>query len=88
MRLLHAASDPAKSGPKYTVRTRCPQCGRKHITVFRVRHVSDSFFLQLGHFFRYARHVDPELGATSEMEPVLRCAGRPIFYELRTSRAI
>jgi ribosomal protein L44E len=43
MRSSGAAPDPAKSGAKYTVRTRCPQCGRKHITVFRVRHVSDSF---------------------------------------------
>ena len=31
---------------------------RKHITVFRLRHISDSFFAQLGHFFRYARHFD------------------------------
>jgi hypothetical protein len=37
MRSSRAAPDPAKSGAKYTVRTRCPQCGRKHITVFRVR---------------------------------------------------
>jgi hypothetical protein len=48
----------AKPDAKYTMRTRCPQCGRKHITVFRLRHVSDSFFVQLGHFFRYARHFD------------------------------
>jgi hypothetical protein len=48
----------AGTGAKYTVHSRCPQCGRKHITVFRLRHVSDSFFLQLGHFFRYARHFD------------------------------
>ena len=48
----------AKSDAKYIMRTRCPQCGRKHITVFRLRHVSDSFFLQLGHFFRYAKHFD------------------------------
>ena len=26
--------------------------------VFRLRHVSDSFFVQLGHFFRYAKHFD------------------------------
>jgi hypothetical protein len=50
--------ETAKSGAEYTVRTRCPQCGRKHITVFRLRHVSDSFFVQLGHFFRYAKHFD------------------------------
>ena len=48
----------AKSSAEYTVRTRCPQCGRKHITAFRLRHVSDSFFVQLGHFFRYAKHFD------------------------------
>jgi hypothetical protein len=41
----------AKSDAKYTMRTRCPQCGREHIIVFRLRHVSDSFFVQLGHFF-------------------------------------
>jgi hypothetical protein len=50
--------ETAKFGAEYTVRTRCPQCGRKHITVFRLRHVSDSIFVQLGHFFRYARHFD------------------------------
>jgi hypothetical protein len=48
----------AKSDAKYTMRTRCPQCGREHITVFRLRHVSDSFFVQLGHFFHYAQHFD------------------------------
>jgi hypothetical protein len=48
----------AKFDAKYTVRTRCPQCGRKHITVFRLRHVSDSCFVQLGDFFRYAKHFD------------------------------
>ena len=42
----------------YTLRTRCPQCGRKHITVFRLRHVSDSFFMRLEDFFRYRRHLD------------------------------
>ena len=58
MRSSLASLQPRKSAAKYTVRTRCPQCGRKHITVFRLRHVSDSFFVQLGHFFRYARHFD------------------------------
>ena len=48
----------AKSDAKYTLRTRCPQCGRNHITVFRLRHVSDSIFVQLGQFFRYAKHFD------------------------------
>jgi len=79
MRLSVAGLETEKSKAKYTVRTRCPQCGRKHITVFRLRHVSDSFFLQLGHFFRYARHFDflrlrwlHKLGATSELEPHLK----------------
>jgi hypothetical protein len=58
MRSSLASLQPRKPAAKYTVRTRCPQCGRKHITVFRLRHVSDSFFVQLGHFFRYARHFD------------------------------
>ena len=58
MRSSLASLEANKSGAKYTVRTRCPQCGREHITVFRLRHVSDSFFVQLGHFFRYARHFD------------------------------
>ena len=58
MRSSLASLEPKKSGAKYTVRTRCPQCGREHITVFRLRHVSDSFFVQLGHFFLYARHFD------------------------------
>jgi len=48
----------SKSDAKYTMRARCPRCGRKHITVFRLRHVSDGFFVQLGFFFRYARHFD------------------------------
>ena len=48
MRSSLASLEPTKSGAKYSVRTRCPQCGRKHITVFRLRHVSDSFFVQLG----------------------------------------
>jgi hypothetical protein len=65
MRLLLARLRPAKSEANYTkseanytMSARCPQCGRKHITVFRLRHVSDSLFLQLGHFFRYARHFN------------------------------
>jgi len=52
------SSGAAKSHAKYTMRTRCPRCGRKHITVFRLRHVSDGFFVQLGQFFRYAKHFD------------------------------
>ena len=48
----------SKSDAKYTMRGRCPHCGRNHITIFRLRHVSDSLFLHLGHFFRYARHFD------------------------------
>jgi hypothetical protein len=58
MRSSLAGSEPTKFGAKYAVSTRCPQCGRKHITVFRLRHVSDSFFVQLGQFFRYAKHFD------------------------------
>jgi hypothetical protein len=50
--------ETTKFGAQYTVRTHCPQCGRKHITVFRLRHVSDNLFVQLGQFFRYARHFD------------------------------
>lgn len=41
---------------KYAVTTRCPQCGRDHITAWRLRHVSDSLFAVIGDFFRYARH--------------------------------
>jgi hypothetical protein len=58
MRSLIARLGSAKTDAKYDMRTRCPQCGRKHITVFRLRHVSDSFFGQVGDFFRYARHFD------------------------------
>ena len=38
-----ARREPARSGANYTMLTRCRQCRRKHITVFRLRHVSDSF---------------------------------------------
>jgi hypothetical protein len=58
MKSAPAWLETAKSNAEYTVRARCPQCGRKHITVFRLRHVSDSFYVQLGHFFRYAKHFD------------------------------
>ena len=56
-------SGPARFRPdraeiKYTIRAKCPQCGRQHITVFRLRHVSDGFFVQLGQFFRFAKHID------------------------------
>lgn len=50
---------------KYAVTGRCPQCGREHITIFRLRHISDSFFARLGEFFRYAEHERPD-GATCE----------------------
>ena len=40
MRSSLASLEPARPDAKYSVRTRCPQCGRKHITVFRLRHVS------------------------------------------------
>ncbi len=56
MKSSPARLETAKSGAEYTVRTRCPQCGRKHMTVFRLWRASDSFFVQLGHFFRYAKH--------------------------------
>ena len=58
MRSPIARFGSAKLDAKYVMGTRCPQCGRKHITVFRLRHVSDSIFVQLGHFFRYAKHFD------------------------------
>ena len=72
----------AKSDVKYTVRARCPQCGRKHITVFRLRHVSDSLFLQLGQFFRYARHFDYQRlrwCSNSGQHPDWRPSARAIF---------
>jgi hypothetical protein len=55
MKSLPAWLGTAKSSAEYTVRTRCPQYGRKHITAFRLR-LSDSFFVQLGHFSGYAKH--------------------------------
>jgi hypothetical protein len=58
MKLFAARFNPASSDAKYTMRVRCPQCGRRHITVFRLRHVSDGWFLQLGQYFRYARHLN------------------------------
>ncbi len=45
-------------GTLYRVRTRCPECGRRHVTVFRLRHISDNFFMHLGAFYRYAWHFD------------------------------
>ena len=74
MRLLLAWLEPRNSGVQYTVRTRCPQCGREHITVFRLLCLGQ-LFVKLEHFFRYARHFDfhrlllvHKLGATSELE--------------------
>jgi hypothetical protein len=43
---------------QYCVTTTCPKCGREHITVFKLRHISDSFFRKLGEGYRYARHFD------------------------------
>lgn len=43
---------------EYTVVSPCPTCGRRHITVFKLRHRSDSFFTKVGDFYRYARHFD------------------------------
>lgn len=56
---------PQKPDHKYTVTGRCPQCGREHVTIFRLRHLSDSLFGQLGRFFQYAAHETPD-GATCE----------------------
>jgi len=44
----------------YTVEARCPKCGRDHITVFKLRHVSDSLFEAFDKFFRYATHDDAD----------------------------
>ena len=67
--------ETTKFGAQYTVRTHCPQCGRKHITVFRLRHVSDNLFVQSGAIFPLRKalrlpapalvHV---LGTTSELD--------------------
>jgi len=43
---------------KYCVQSRCPQCGREHITTWRLRHISDSMFARIGEFFRYEVHDD------------------------------
>ncbi len=53
---------------KYSVQTRCPKCQREHITVFRLRHISDEMLrklsdLKLGDFFCYTVHTDLQ-GAT------------------------
>lgn len=53
-----AVDHPRAERAKYSVKSACPVCGRKHITVFRLRHVSDSFFAPLSNFYRYARHFN------------------------------
>ncbi len=40
------------------ITTPCPVCGRQHITVFRLRHLSDSIFRKVGQYYRYAKHFD------------------------------
>ena len=77
MKSSPAWRETAKSGVEYTVRTRCPQCGRKHITAFRLRHVSDGFFVQLGHFFFATQST-----LTSDV-----CAGAQTRGNLRTGAA-
>lgn len=44
----------------YEVKSSCPKCGRNHVTVFKLRHISDSFFAKLGDFYEYAVHSDPQ----------------------------
>ena len=40
------------------ISTACPQCFRQHITVFKLRHISDNFFRRLGEFYAYEVHED------------------------------
>jgi len=40
------------------ITTACPQCGRQHITVFKLRHITDSVFGRLGQFYKYDEHTD------------------------------
>ncbi len=40
----------------YSVKAKCPKCNREHITVFKLRHISDSVFASLSSFFRYEEH--------------------------------
>jgi hypothetical protein len=42
------------------ITTACPQCGRQHVTVFKLRHISDSFFRKLGEFYQYSKHADDD----------------------------
>jgi len=42
----------------HPITTTCPVCGREHITVFRLRHISDDFFRRVGLYYRYARHFN------------------------------
>jgi hypothetical protein len=67
--------ETAKSGAEYTVRTRCPQCGRKHITVLsagaRVRQLlrATGAVLPLREALRLpAPALVHKLGATSGLE--------------------
>jgi hypothetical protein len=85
-----------KFGPEYTVRTRCPQCGRKHVTVFRLRHVSDSLFVHLGHFFPLretlrlpAPTLVRGLGTTSHLDSLLKSfADNQFRWNLKSAKAL
>jgi hypothetical protein len=57
MKLSSARLEMATAGAKYTVRTRCAQCGREHITGFRLRHVSDASSCSEA-LLSYAKHLD------------------------------
>jgi len=60
MSSMSARPDDTKLPPDatYDVTAACPVCGRQHITVFKLRHYSDSLFSNLGNFYRYAKHLD------------------------------
>lgn len=60
----------------YAVKSPCPKCGRNHVTVFKLRHVSDELrvrlaSLKLGDLFRYAVHngKDGEFCLNSAQHP-------------------
>lgn len=50
--------DKPAPAAEYSVIAKCPVCGRQHITVFRLRHISDSLWVRIGQSFRYAAHFD------------------------------
>ncbi|HEV8666325.1 MAG TPA: hypothetical protein VN665_00560 [Candidatus Paceibacterota bacterium] len=53
------------------ITTPCPQCGRQHVTVFKLRHLKDAFFHRLGEFYAYADHtgLDNETCTNSGKSP-------------------